>query len=47
MTRPIALIVAAGLSTLLGGEAHRRTEKGNQQYLKGQNDPALLEYQKA
>jgi Ca-activated chloride channel family protein len=35
------------LSTLLGGEAHRRTEKGNTLYLKGQNEPALSEYQKA
>lgn len=47
MTRPITLALLAGLSTLLGGEAHRRTEKGNQLYLKGQNDPALSEYQKA
>jgi tetratricopeptide (TPR) repeat protein len=31
----------------LGGEAHRRTEKGNTLYEKGQNDPALSEYQKA
>jgi tetratricopeptide (TPR) repeat protein len=45
--RPTALVVAAGLSTLLGGEAHRRTEKGNTLYRKGQNDPALSEYQKA
>jgi len=37
----------AGLSTLLGGEAHRRTEKGNRLYLEGQNEPALGEYQKA
>ena len=47
MTRPITLTLLAGLSTLLGGEAHRRTEKGNGLYLKGENDPALLEYQKA
>jgi tetratricopeptide (TPR) repeat protein len=43
----MALILAAGLSTLLGGEAHRRTEKGNAEYLKKQNDAAMLEYQKA
>ena len=47
MTRPIALALLAGLSTLLGGEAHRRTERGNALYLKGQNEPALSEYQKA
>jgi len=47
MTPPIALILAAGLSSLFGGEAHRRTEKGNEHYLKGQNQPALNEYQKA
>lgn len=47
MTRPLALVVLAGLSTLLGGEAHRRTEKGNALYLKGQAEPALSEYQKA
>jgi len=47
MIRPIALVLAAGLSSLLGGEAHRRTEKGNAQYLKGANEPALSEYQKA
>ena len=47
MTRPIALALLAGLSTLLGGEAHRRTEKGNALYLKGQSEPALSEYQKA
>jgi tetratricopeptide (TPR) repeat protein len=47
VTRPIALVLAAGLSTLLGGEAHRRTEKGNALYLKGENEPALSEYQKA
>jgi Ca-activated chloride channel family protein len=40
-------VVLAGLSTLLGGEAHRRTEKGNALYLKGQAEPALSEYQKA
>ena len=47
MTRPIALVLAAGLSSLLGGEAHRRTEKGNEKYLKGEHQPALTEYQKA
>jgi tetratricopeptide (TPR) repeat protein len=47
MTRPITFALLAGLSTLLGGEAHRRTEKGNTLYGKGQNDPALSEYQKA
>lgn len=47
MTRPIALVLAAGLSSLVGGEAHRRTEKGNAQYLKGEHQPALSEYQKA
>lgn len=47
MTRPVTIVLLAGVSTLLGGEAHRRTEKGNQLYLKGQNDPALSEYQKA
>ncbi len=47
MTRPITLTLLAGLSTLIGGEAHRRTEKGNALYLKGENEPALTEYQKA
>ena len=47
MTRPLALVILAGLSTLLGGEAHRRTEKGNALYLKGQAKSALAEYQKA
>lgn len=47
MTRPLALVLLAGVSTLLGGEAHRRTEKGNAAYLKGKNDAALEEYQKA
>ena len=47
MTRPIAFALLAGLSSLLGGEAHRRTEKGNTLYLEGENDPALSEYQKA
>jgi len=40
-------VLAAGLSTLLGGEPHRRTEKGNTLYLEGENEPALAEYQKA
>lgn len=47
MTRPITLLLLAGLSSWLGGEAHRRTEKGNTLYLKGQPEPALSEYQKA
>ena len=47
MTRPIAFMLLAGLSSLLGGEAHRRTEKGNALYLEGENDPAISEYQKA
>ena len=47
MTRAIPILLLAGLSSLLGGEAHRRTEKGNSLYTKGQNDPALSEYQKA
>jgi Ca-activated chloride channel family protein len=47
VTYPPALVLLAGLSTLLGGEAHRRTEKGNALYLKGQSEPALSEYQKA
>ena len=47
MTRPIAFVLLAGVSSLLGGEAHRRTEKGNTLYLKGENEPALTEYQKA
>ena len=47
MTSPIPFVLLAGLSTLLGGEAHRRTEKGNALYLEGENDPAISEYQKA
>jgi tetratricopeptide (TPR) repeat protein len=47
MTRALALVLAAGLSGLVGGEAHRRTEHGNALYRKGENDPALSEYQKA
>jgi Ca-activated chloride channel family protein len=47
VTRPITFVLLAGLSSLLGGEAHRRTEKGNALYLEGENDPAISEYQKA
>ncbi len=47
MTRPISFVLLAGLSSLLGGEAHRRTEKGNALYIAGDNDPAIAEYQKA
>jgi Ca-activated chloride channel family protein len=47
VTRPIAIALLAGVSSLLGGEAHRRTEKGNTLYLEGENDPAISEYQKA
>jgi Ca-activated chloride channel homolog len=47
VTRPITLVLLAGLSSLLGGEAHRRTEKGNTLYLEGEIDPAIAEYQKA
>ncbi len=47
MTRVLALVVAASLSGLVGGEAHRRTENGNALYRKGQNAPAMDEYQKA
>lgn len=47
MIHPLALVLAAGLSSLVGGEAHRRTENGNGHYRKGQNEPALSEYQKA
>jgi tetratricopeptide (TPR) repeat protein len=46
MTRG-ALILLAGLSTLLGGEAHRRTEKGNRLYEEGSLDRALDEYGRA
>jgi Ca-activated chloride channel family protein len=45
--RPISFVLLAGLSSLVGGEAHRRTEKGNALYLKGDTEPALSEYQKA
>jgi tetratricopeptide (TPR) repeat protein len=47
MTRMTALVLAAGLSSLVGGEAHRRTESGNAHYRKGENDPAMTDYQKA
>jgi tetratricopeptide (TPR) repeat protein len=47
VTQAIPIVLLAGLSSLLGGEAHHRTEKGNSLYEKGQNDPALSEYQKA
>ena len=46
MTRG-TLILLAGLATLLGGEAHRRTEKGNKLYDEGSLDRALEEYGKA
>jgi Ca-activated chloride channel homolog len=46
MTRGV-LILLAGLSTLLGGEAHRRTEKGNRLYGEGNLDRALEEYGRA
>ena len=42
-----ALILLAGLSTLFGGEAHRRTEKGNRLYEEGNLDRALEEYGRA
>jgi len=47
MTRSVALVLLAGVSGLLGGEAHRRTEQGNAKYLEGENDAALEDYQKA
>jgi tetratricopeptide (TPR) repeat protein len=47
MTGAVALLLLAGVSTFLGGEAHRRTEKGNARYLKGETDRALEDYQKA
>jgi len=43
----VAAVALAGLFSWLGGEAHRRTEKGNDLYGEGKNDPALSEYQKA
>lgn len=42
-----ALVILAGVSTLLGGEAHRRTEKGNALYRDGAFDQALEEYGRA
>jgi Ca-activated chloride channel homolog len=47
MMRPVSLLLLAGVSTFLGGEAHRRTEKGNRAYLDGKNDEAITDYQKA
>ncbi|HEX4825645.1 MAG TPA: tetratricopeptide repeat protein [Candidatus Polarisedimenticolaceae bacterium] len=47
MIRPVTLILLAGVSTFLGGEAHRRTEQGNKAYTQGKNDAALESYQKA
>jgi len=47
MTRPAALLLLAGASTFLGGEAHRRTERGNKAYEQGKQDAALDDYQKA
>src|SRR5262249_29824722 len=47
MIRPMSLILLAGVAALLGGEAHRRPEQGKAEYLKGKNDAALEEYQKA
>ena len=37
----------AGVLTLLGGEAHRKTEKGNRLYLNGANEDALRSYTEA
>jgi len=42
-----ALIVLASVGSLLGGEAHRRTEKGNALYKDGSLDRALDEYGRA
>jgi Ca-activated chloride channel homolog len=47
MIRPLAIVLLAGVSSFLGGEAHRRTEKGNAEYIEGKNDAALENYQKA
>ena len=47
MIQPLAIVLLAGLSSFLGGEAHRRTEKGNAEYIEGKNDAALENYQKA
>jgi Ca-activated chloride channel family protein len=42
-----ALLVLASVGSLLGGEAHRRTEKGNELYKEGSLDRALDEYGRA
>ena len=47
MMRPLTWIVLAGVATLVGGEAHRRAEKGNELFRQGKNDAALEEYGKA
>jgi Ca-activated chloride channel family protein len=47
MMRPMAIVLLAGVSTFLGGEAHRRTEHGNEAYRQGKNDAALESYQRA
>ena len=47
MTKTLAVVALGGLFSWLGGEAHRRTEKGNELFVEGKNDPALSEYQKA
>jgi tetratricopeptide (TPR) repeat protein len=47
MIQPLAVVLLAGVSSFLGGEAHRRTEKGNAEYVEGKNDAALENYQKA
>ena len=47
MIRPAALILLAGVSSLVGGEAHRHTEKGNALYEHGDHPQALEEYGKA
>jgi tetratricopeptide (TPR) repeat protein len=47
MIRPLALLLLAGVSSLVGGEAHRRTEKGNEHYERGEHPEALDEYGKA
>jgi tetratricopeptide (TPR) repeat protein len=43
----LAAAVLAGMSTFLGGEAHRRTERGNAEYEKGKTDAAFDSYQRA
>jgi Ca-activated chloride channel family protein len=47
MIRPLALLLLGGVSSLVGGEAHRRTEKGNALYERGEHPEALEEYGKA